>query len=358
METILSKPQTKIDWKLNELLAADRRAREYARQSGQPGLPAADSFAPWSPLQLDIEQPGPVTRDIDASQEEPEAHSGIEEASSTDPVDTEQEPVAADPDIETLVANARAAGESSGYARAMAELEQGYAQQRQELQSVLEAISSAQVDLGTYVDFTRELAVLLAEQVVRAELVLSADKIRKLVEDAIARLGPDTESEIEIRANARTLEVLRRAVMDEEAMPTLLEDRHLGDGDFVFRMRDTEGIESVSEKIRKLASALFDHPAAQADITDTDTDTDTDTETGADANRDTASSPDALSVPLSATTDNLHAEDLVEPAVSTAPEGDPMPLPVADTDDMSLSSQDTQGPVESEPEPGPDEDLT
>lgn len=352
VETILSKPQTKIDWKLNELLAADRRAREYARQSGQPGLTAADSFAPWSPLQLDIEQPGPVTRDIDASQEEPEAHSGIEEASSTDRVDTEQEPVAADPDIETLVANARAAGESSGYARAMAELEQGYAQQRQELQSVLEAISSARVDLGTYVDFTRELAVLLAEQVVRAELVHSADKIRKLVEDAIARLGPDTESEIEIRANARTLEVLRQAVMDEEAMPTLLEDRHLGDGDFVFRMGDTEGVESVSEKIRKLASALFDHPAAQADMTDTDTETETET----DANRDAASSPDALSVPLSATTDNLHAEDQMEPAVSTAPEGDPMPLPVADTDDMSSSAQDTQGPGESEPEL--DEDLT
>ncbi len=350
VETILSKPQTKIDWKLNELLAADRRAREYARQSGQPGLPAADSFAPWSPLQLDIEQPAPVTRDIDASQEEPEANSAEEEASSTDRVDAEREPVAADPDIETLVANARAAGESSGYSRAMAELEQGYAQQRQELQSVLEAISSARVDLGTYVDFTRELAVLLAEQVVRAELVHSADKIRRLVEDAITRLGPDTESEIEIRANARTLEVLRQAVMDEETMPTLLEDRHLGDGDFVFRMGDTEGVESVSEKIRKLASALFDHPAAQADMTDTDT--------GADANRDAASSPVALSVPLSATTDNLHAEDLVEPAVSTAPEGDPMPLPVADTDDMSLSSQDTQGPVESEPEPGPDEDLT
>jgi len=354
VETILSKPQTKIDWKLNELLAADRRAREYARQSGQPGLPAADSFAPWSPLQLDIEQPDPETREFDASQEEPEAHSAVEEASSTDRVDAEQEPEEADPDLETLVANARAAGESSGYARAMAELEQGYAQQRQELQSVLEAISSARVDLGTYVDFTRELAVLLAEQVVRAELVHSADKIKKLVEDAIARLGPDTESEIEIRANARTLEVLRQAVLDEEAMPTLLEDRHLGDGDFVFRMGDTEGIESVSEKIRKLASALFDHPAAQADITDTDTDT----ETGADANRDTASSPDALSVPLSATTDNLHAEDLVEPAVSTAPEGDPMPLPVADTDDMSLSLQDTQEPGESEPEPGSDEDLT
>jgi len=185
---------------------------------------------------------------------------------------------------------------------------------------------------------------------VRAELVHSADKIKKLVEDAIARLGPDTESEIEIRANARTLEVLRQAVLDEEAMPTLLEDRHLGDGDFVFRMGDTEGVESVSEKIRKLASALFDHPAAQADMTDTDT--------GTDANRDTASSPDALSVPLSATTDNLHAEDLVEPAVSTAPEGDPMPLPVADTDDMSLSSQDTQEPGESESEPGSDEDLT
>ena len=348
----MSKPQTKIDWKLNELLAADRRAREYARQSGQPGLPAADSFAPWSPLQLDLEQPDPETREFDASQEELEAHSAEEEASSTDRVDAEQEPEEADPDIETLVANARAAGESSGYARAMAELEQGYAQQRQELQSVLEAISSARVDLGTYVDFTRELAVLLAKQVVRAELVHSADKIKKLVEDAIARLGPDTESEIEIRANARTLEVLRQAVLDEEAMPTLLEDRHLGDGDFVFRMGDTEGVESVSEKIRKLASALFDHPAAQADMTDTDTDT------GTDANRDTASSPDALSVPLSATTDNLHAEDLVEPAVSTAPEGDPMPLPVADTDDMSLSSQDTQEPGESESEPGSDEDLT
>ncbi len=50
---ILSEPLSSVDWKLNELLAADRRAREYAQHSGQlEEMTEQKPFAPGSHARL------------------------------------------------------------------------------------------------------------------------------------------------------------------------------------------------------------------------------------------------------------------------------------------------------------------
>lgn len=254
----LSESLSKVDWKLNDLLVADRRAREYARQSGHPESPAENQFAPWAPRDLDAEQKADERDLAESTSDMDQPPSDSVASAAAEDEEAQQETDAAAPDIEALVANARAAGESSGYARASAELEDEIKQQRGELQQLIDAISSTRVDLGVYVDFVRELAMLLAERVVREELLGSQEKLQKLVEQAIERLGAAVNSKVEIFVNARTLEVLRNASISEQAIAALHEDRHLGDGDFRFKIGATESVESVHDSIRNIVSALFD----------------------------------------------------------------------------------------------------
>jgi hypothetical protein len=254
----LSDSLSRVDWKLNQLLAADRRAREYARQSGQSGSQPDRRFAPWAPRELEAGQTGLV--EPEAGQElsgdtAAEPNNDPEKLSNESTVAVEEPDP--EPDIDALLAEARAAGERSGYARAMTELEGEQQQQREQLQQLVTAVGEARIDLTDYVSFVRELATVLAEKVTREELSCSVDRMQVLVQSALQRLEVATDSEVQIFANGRTLQILREALDGIQTRPVLRTDEQLGDGDFHFKMAATEGYELIAEKIRDVVTDLF-----------------------------------------------------------------------------------------------------
>lgn len=255
----MSEPLSSVDWKLNELLAADRRAREYAQQSGQREMVAQKPFAPWEPRALDAGS-ADQSQQVTDTEADPQSVDGEHDQGNSpggqdhEPLEPAPEP---EPDFDAMLADARSAGERSGYARASEELAQQHQQQREQLQQLVAAINNTQVDLTDYVDFVRDLAAVIAEHVVRQELLSSSERMRDLVQSAVNRLTPDSAAELEIRANQRTLDSLTEALAGLDLQPALHHDESLGDGDFHFKLAATEGAEVVADKIRSVVDSLF-----------------------------------------------------------------------------------------------------
>lgn len=280
---ILSEPLSSVDWKLNELLAADRRAREYAQHSGQQEMTEQKPFAPWEPRALNADIADHSQDKVDAEADPLVAEGEPEPADQPD--DQDHEHFGPEPDFDAMLADARSAGERSGYARASEELAQDREQQREQIQQLVSAIGQAQVDLTDYVEFVRELATAIAEHVLRQELLCSSERMRDLVRSAVGRLASDSVAKLEIRANQRTLDSLVEALAGLDTQPALHRDESLGDGDFHFKMASTEGAEIVADKINSAVTSLF----AAAEVPQQRSISDAASETTIDSTTETAS---------------------------------------------------------------------
>lgn len=239
----------KVEWKLNALLLADRKAKAYARHPLNRSSQADGFFAPWQPRQVGKLQSLPVT--------------------SAELVEPEPGPVAAEKKVELHIgdpaAEARLQVElgqlreqleqvtrtryQEGLAIGRAEATATLATELAALKSLVENLESVHIDLGPFIGYVEQLALQLARAVVRQLVLHDEHYYLDLVRLGIGVFNVSQRQDVQLFLNPMDLELVRSALETIRPPLVLHGDAGLERGDLRLVSGQTEIEENVAFKL-------------------------------------------------------------------------------------------------------------
>jgi flagellar assembly protein FliH len=251
VETTLSDSgQAKVEWKLNDLLVANRQAREFAsRQLADPDDNGA-GFSPWMPRQLAgsrkslAEQGGEDAPDIASP-----AEAAVPEA---EPAADSAQVKALQDEIERLKQDLKAASRKryeEGYEQGKQEVQQAMEDQRVVLEGLITGLQDARIDIRDYVAYVEGLSLALARAVVRQAAAQHPDYYQNLVRQGIELLNLSGEQEIRLYVHPDAVALVQAHLDTMESGLRLLPDTRLRMGDLRLACGHTEIEENVEEKL-------------------------------------------------------------------------------------------------------------
>jgi len=255
-------PLSNIDWKLNQLLSADRESRQYAMkpQDNKPDL--AVEFAPWKPRRLAL---GGAAPDTLVQDEQVPHNTALEESDLTHdehPADAEQSVEQSAEDCgETLskteLASVRKTAFDAGYQQARQQLLDQIQTQERELESLIDSLNHQHIDVQGQYTALVNLAVFIAEQALRVELIHSQDFISDLAERCTKEIRRHGNDRINIRISLQDFELTQALQASHSESVNFIKDKSLKPGDLKLAMGYTEIDETMRHKLQILTNALL-----------------------------------------------------------------------------------------------------
>jgi len=251
-------PLSNIDWKLNLLLSADRESRQYAikPQDSKPDL--AVEFAPWEPRRLAL---GGAAPDTLVQDEQVQNGTTLDESDLTHDEHTVAAEQSAEDCEETLskteLASVRKTAFDAGYQQARQQLLDQIQTQERELERLIDSFNHQHIDVQGQYTALVNLAVFIAEQALRAELIHSQDFINDLAERCIKVIRSHGNDRINIRISPHDFELTQVLQASHRESVDFINDKSLKPGDLKLAMGYTEIDETMRHKLQILTNALL-----------------------------------------------------------------------------------------------------
>lgn len=235
----MSKLDSKVHWRLNDLLRAGKKAKEFAAVSwSDPAEQANDQFVPWHPVDSQT-----------MNEEEPDLAGAMDLEEEVSPLETLSSiQIENSPAIQAALIQAREDAFKDGFQQGSQQSDNKYQDALKTAQLLAQNLQAKQDNIGELYDPLKKLALHLAQQLVRGDLALSQHSIQRLVSQAIELIEqqgvgkmvvllhpsdadamldvPDAFSEeIELRADANLSRGSVRVTMGDTVIDDLIESR-------------------------------------------------------------------------------------------------------------------------------------
>ncbi len=272
-----------VSWRLNDLLAADRKAKAYAdvgwndADSKSPAA-LAQSFKQWSPILVEETSGDADEQDIDETLEsiesgvtseeaEPQelvseqSEEGNEEAESQSTVDAELE---AEKYAEEALQAAKKEAHDAGYEKGHEEARAHFQKSKDSFEAMVASLRAAQNDMNEFYQPLKKLALHLAQQLVRGELSLSSSAIERLIKAALDDIEAQGEGPIIIFMHPSDSDHFGEALYDEYSGIELRSDRTLSQGSVRVSIDDSAIEDLMEHRLSRLAQQVL---GFSADVT-------------------------------------------------------------------------------------------
>jgi len=216
----------------------------------KPALPAAPDVSLIEECKA-LEPLPPLDEAASIEQAEPMPPPPVAHEPPPQPVATAQAVV-----DEQMLAREREAGFKAGLAAARAQMQQEIEGEKSAVKELLVAIQSSMADTRQFFAPLQRLAVHLAEQLVRGELTLSGQAIRRLVENCLMEFEHHGESLV-LRLHPQDLEKFNSLQGELPNSVKLVADSSLGRGSVRIEMADGVIEDLIEHRLEALARSVL-----------------------------------------------------------------------------------------------------
>ena len=246
----LSDFEPKVSWRLNDLLRAGQKAREFAAVTWSSSEDQdSKAFKHWQPSRL------PSTETQDAPESD-NLEDEQREAAAT-PMVAEEKLQQAKMVAEEKHQQAKKEAYDDGFSKGKAESELNYSEAKQALIDLTKDIHKSQEDRSEFFAPLKKLAIHLAGELVRGELNLSPEAIDRLVKAALNDVEAYGEETVTVNLHPIDLEKLQPHWDSEFAHLELRGDSQLSQGSVIVTMGDTAIEDLLENRLHLLAEDLI-----------------------------------------------------------------------------------------------------
>jgi len=245
----LSDSDSKIHWRLNDLLRAGKKAKEFAAVSwSDPKEQDNSRFIQWQPggtQQIEND----ISLDLGAV-----AVGDAAEGPNTLPVDTSIERA----DIQAAMAKAKEEAFEEGILEGKAQTERAHGQIKNALKDLIERIRVNEGNIREFHDPLKKLAVHIAEQLIRGELTISSRAIERLVNQALEDIENQGPEEIVVTLHPEDLSSLGKTADVIKESIEFRSDSHLSRGSVRVTMGDSAIEDLIERRLQNIVENLYD----------------------------------------------------------------------------------------------------
>ena len=264
----MSKSDSSVSWRLNELISAGRKAKAFAAAEwSQPDeVESKPEFQLWTPKVLGSN--GGVDG-VESVEDESVSEDALDEAITADqtaspeedaePAVEEIEPAAPSFD-QSALDRARSESFEEGYQKAMTEAEGKWASARDEFIAFTDSLRRAQSADNDFYQPLKKLALHLAEQLVRGELIQSTAVIERLLEEAIKDIEQQGEGPIVVSLSAADHRQFTAHLSSDLENLSLRIDPNLRQGSVKITMDDSAVEDFIETRLSALSEKLLGLP--------------------------------------------------------------------------------------------------
>lgn len=245
----MSDSDSKIHWRLNDLLRAGKKAKEFAAVSwSDPKEQDNSRFIQWQPggtQQIEND----ISLDLGAV-----AVGDAAEGPNTLPVDTSIERA----DIQAAMAKAKEEAFEEGILEGKAQTERAHGQIKNALKDLIERIRVNEGNIREFHDPLKKLAVHIAEQLIRGELTISSRAIERLVNQALEDIENQGPEEIVVTLHPEDLSSLGKTADVIKESIEFRSDSHLSRGSVRVTMGDSAIEDLIERRLQNIVENLYD----------------------------------------------------------------------------------------------------
>tara|TARA_B110000285_G_C15080644_1_gene593300 strand:- start:739 stop:1683 length:945 start_codon:yes stop_codon:yes gene_type:complete len=248
-EKPLSDSDSKIHWRLNDLLRAGKKAKEFAAVSwSDPKEQDNSRFIQWQPggtQQIEND----ISLDLGAV-----AVGDAAEVPNTLPVDTSIERA----DIQAAMAKAKEEAFEEGILEGKAQAERAHGKIKNALKDLIERIRVNEGNIREFHDPLKKLAVNIAEQLIRGELTISSKAVERLVNQALEDIENQGPEEIVVTLHPEDLSSLGKTADVIKESIEFRSDSHLSRGSVRVTMGDSAIEDLIERRLQNIVENLYD----------------------------------------------------------------------------------------------------
>ena len=245
----MSDSDSKIHWRLNDLLRAGKKAKEFAAVSwSDPKEQDNSRFIQWQPggtQQIEND----ISLDLGAV-----AVGDAAEVPNTLPVDTSIERA----DIQAAMAKAKEEAFEEGILEGKAQTERAHGQIKNALKDLIERIRVNEGNIREFHDPLKKLAVHIAEQLIRGELTISSRAVERLVNQALEDIENQGPEEIVVTLHPEDLSSLGKMADVIKESIEFRSDSHLSRGSVRVTMGDSAIEDLIERRLQNIVENLYD----------------------------------------------------------------------------------------------------
>ena len=245
----MSDSDSKIHWRLNDLLRAGKKAKEFAAVSwSDPKEQDNSRFIQWQPGgPQQIENDIPL--DLGAV-----AVGDAAEGPKTLPKNTSIEHA----DMQAAMTKAKEEAFEAGTIEGKAEAERAHGLIKNALKDLIERIRVNEGNIREFHDPLKKLAVHIAEQLIRGELTISSKAIERLVNQALEDIENQGPEEIVVTLHPEDLSSLGNTADVSKESIEFRSDSHLSRGSVRVTMGDSAIEDLIERRLQNIVENLYD----------------------------------------------------------------------------------------------------
>ena len=245
----MSDSDSKIHWRLNDLLRAGKKAKEFAAVSwSDPKEQDNSRFIQWQPggtQQIEND----ISLDLGAV-----AVGDAAEGPNTLAVDTSIERA----DIQAAMAKAKEEAFEEGILEGKAQAERAHGKIKNALKDLIERIRVNEGNIREFHDPLKKLAVHIAEQLIRGELTISSKAVERLVNQALEDIENQGPEEIVVTLHPEDLSSLGKTADVIKESIEFRSDSHLSRGSVRVTMGDSAIEDLIERRLQNIVENLYD----------------------------------------------------------------------------------------------------
>ena len=244
----MSKLDTKVHWRLNDLLRASKKAKEFAAVSWSDPMDQDGShFIQWQPeSNQQIETNNPVNLDEISM-------SDIEEGE----IVFSDDDINASAELQAIISKAKEEAFQAGVENGKHQAEQSYSEATVALKNLIEKIRLNEGNIKEFHDPLKKLAIHLAEQLIRGELIMSSAAIQRLVIQSLEDIERQGTDAIVITLHPEDVEsLLDTADLMKEGIE-FRSDIHLSRGSVRVTMGDSAIEDLIEHRLQNIVESLY-----------------------------------------------------------------------------------------------------
>ena len=247
-ERPLSKLDTKVHWRLNDLLRASKKAKEFAAVSWSDPMDQDGShFIQW---QLESNQQIETNNSVNLDEV---SMSDIEEGE----IVFSDDDINASAELQAIISKAKEEAFQAGVENGKHQAEQSYSEATVALKNLIEKIRLNEGNIKEFHDPLKKLAIHLAEQLIRGELIMSSAAIQRLVNQSLEDIERQGTDAIVITLHPEDVEsLLDTADLMKEGIE-FRSDIHLSRGSVRVTMGDSAIEDLIEHRLQNIVESLY-----------------------------------------------------------------------------------------------------
>lgn len=259
-----------VSWRLNDLLVADKKAKEFATvgwNDPEQSAKVAPLFEEWSPTVVDLAElvdsevldaPDDALDDpMGEGEQAPEAPVEGNAEVEADSNAALEEAQAAAVYAEEALQEAKRDAHQEGYEEGRSESVAQYQKSKDDLDRLVGSLRTAQSDMTAFYHPLKKLALHVAQQLVRGELSLSPSAVERLIKSVLDDIEAQGEGPILIYLHPADRDNISDVIYDEFSNIDLRTDRSLSQGSVKISIDDTAIEDLMEQRLERLSEQIL-----------------------------------------------------------------------------------------------------